>query len=508
MPSKNVKMKKKHNENIVEIKQHRHPVMWGGSIAILVLVVVTFIGAPLVRGLLKSGGEIIFGEYDGEDISYSGTNYFSRQLDNFVQKYQDTNKNNTNYQAQNYQIWKSAFDATVYHIAILQSAKRSGLHISEHRIDKALTQYGPYMENGKFSPELYKSATNSSRYSTRKLYREELIQQQYLSDIQSRISSSGEKKFIKAMSSPERNFEFVVFNFTGYPKEKVISYGKKNKKLFSQISINRISLKNDKKAAQTIYTQLKNNPSRFEELAQNQSTDIYADKGGDMGWVNYYSLKSDFSDQKDLNEVFSLKPGEMSKLIKTPYGFSIYRCNKAATNPDFASNDVIKQIRNYLLTTEKGIIEDYFVSRAQEFIKEAKISGFEKAGKSNNLGYHLTDYFPINYGNSYFLKQIKTIDGNKELDSISTDTRDLEIFFKIKKNEITEPVILNNSVVVAKMINERSVNPKELSFIDTYFTYLVKQFRQQALYKMILSSDKLKNNFLPVFSKTILKRYK
>ncbi len=506
MPSKDLKIVKKHKDNIVEEKQHKHPFLWGFSIAILFLIVITFIGAPLFRGLLKTGGEIIFGQYDGEDIKYTGNNYFSRQLDAFVQKYQNSSGSNSNSQAQLYQVWKGAFDSTVYHMAILRSARISGLHISEHRIDKALTQYGPYMDNGKFSPDLYKAASNAEKFATRKLFRENLIQQQYLSDIQSTISSSKEKLFIKNMSNPERNFEFVTLRFSTYPASEVAAYGKKNKKLFSRINISRISLKNDKKAAESIYTQLKANPSQFEDLAQNQSTDIYADKGGDMGWVKYYSLETDFSDRKNLDTLFTLKAGELSGLVKTPYGYSIYRCNNKAEDPDFTSDETIKDVRSYLLTTEKGKVEDYFVAQAKSFIQKAKTSGFDSAGSSMGLTYHLTDYFPINYGNSYFVKQIKTIDNSKDFDSVATDDRALKALFSIKKGELTDPIILTDSVMVAKMLDEKTISLDKLSFIDTYYSYLVNQYRQDALYKMFLSSDLLKNNFLSVFSKRILKR--
>ncbi len=509
MPSKNLKIVKKndskHKENIVEEKQHKHPFLWGFSIAILVLIVISFIGAPLFRGLLSKGGELIFGQYDGKDIKYTPNSYFARQLDAYVQKFQNTSNANTNYQYQTYQIWKSAFDSTVFHMAILDSAEKSGLYISDHKIDKALTQYGPYMDNGKFSPELYKVTPSSEKYATRQLYREELTQQQYLSDIQSTLTSKNEIEFIKSMSSPERNFEYVAFKFDKYPDSEVISYGKENKKLFTKINLNRISLKDDKKAAQAIYDKLKENPAQFEELAQNQSTDIYAEKGGDMGWVKYDSLKGDFADTKDLDSVFNLKQDELSSLIKTPYGYSIYRCNKEKTDPDFTSKEDIDDIRNYILTAEKGKIEDYFTAEAEKFIKTAKKDGFDKAGNQFGLTYHVTDYFPINYGNSYFMKQIRTLDDNKDLAPVATDERALTALFSVKKNELTEPIILDNSIIVARMIDERNVDPKDLAFIDTYYTYLVNQFRQEELYKMFLSSDKLKNNFLQVFSENILK---
>ena len=498
-------MPSKKKENIVEEKQHKHPFLWVFSIAVLVLIVISFVGAPLVRGLLSGGRDVVFGQFAGKDIKYTQNSYFARQLDAFVQKYQNTDTNNSNYQYQTYQIWKGAFDSTVFHMAVLDSAKESGLYISDHRVDKALTQYGPYMDNGKFSPEIYKSTPNSEKYATRQLYREELTQQQYLSDISSTISSKKELEFVKGMSSPERSFKYVAFNFSNYPDSEVAKYGKDNPVLFTKANLSRISLKDDKKAAEAVYGQLKENPARFEELAQNQSTDIYAEKGGDMGWVRYHSLKGDFSDQKDLDSVFALKAGDISQLIKTPYGYSVYRCNTEKTTPDFTAEEDLADIRNYLLVNEKGKIEDYFVAKAEDFRKEAEKAGFDSAGNGMDLTYHLTDYFPINYGNSYFMKQIKALDNDKELSSAATDERALKALFSLKKNETTDPLILNNSVVVAQMVDEREVASDELSYLDAYYSYLVDQFRQQELYNKFLSSDKLKNNFLSVFSQKILR---
>ncbi len=498
-------MPSKKKENIVEEKQHKHPFLWVFSIGILVLIVVSVIGAPLIRGLLSGGGDVVFGQFAGKDIKYTQNSYFARQLDNFVQKYQNTDTNNSNYQYQTYQIWKSAFDSTVFHMAILDSAKESGLYISDHRVDKALTQYGPYMDNGKFSPEIYRSTPNSEKYATRQLYREELTQQQYLSDVASTISSKKELEFVKGMSSPERSFKYVAFSFSKYPVSEVVKYGKDNPKLFAKANLSRISFKDDKKTAETVYGQLKENPARFEELAQNQSTDIYAEKGGDMGWVRYHSLEGDFSDQKDLDSVFALKAGDISTLIKTPYGYSVYRCNTEKTAPDFTAEDDLSDIRNYLLVNEKGKIEDYFVAKAEDFRKKAADEGFDSAGTGMDLTYHITDYFPINYGNSYFMKQIKALDNDKELSSAATDERALKALFSLGKNETTDPLILSSSVVVAQMVDEREVASSDMSYLDAYYSYLVDQFRQQELYNKFLSSDKLKNNFLPVFSQKILR---
>ncbi|MCK5154673.1 MAG: peptidylprolyl isomerase, partial [Spirochaetales bacterium] len=403
------KEKKKHMQdlNSVDRKKKQHPFLWIFSFGILVIIVISFVGAPLLGGLGGSGNGLVFGKYADTEIVYSYGTYFARQLDIMQNEYESTGSDN--YQYETYQIWKGAFDRTVFHTAILHSANESGLNISERRIDKALTQYGPYMDNGKFSAVLYNATSNADKYANRSIYSEELTQQQYLQDLGERLIPPAELKFIKSMSTTERNFIYVAFPVSEYPMNEVISYGNTNRSLFRKIDISRISLKDDENEANTILNQIKENPAIFEELAQNYSTDFYADKGGDMGIVSFYSLSGDISETGDTNSVFALTEGEISNLIKTPFGYSIYRCNSISRDFDLTNENEINSILEYMMTNEKGMIEDYFIAQADLFRNDALNNGFTETSSSMNRSYYTTDFFPINYGNSYFLKQVKTI---------------------------------------------------------------------------------------------------
>ncbi len=501
---KHKKEKKNHMQelNSVDRKKKQHPFLWIFSISILVIIVVTFVGAPLLGGLGGSSNELVFGKYADTEIVYSYGTYFARQLDIMQNEYESTDSDN--YQYETYQIWKGAFDRTVFHTAILHSSDESGLNISERRIDKALTQYGPYMNNGKFSAALYNATSNADKYANRSTYKEELTQQQYLQDISERRIPSEELKFIKSMSSTERNFEFVAFPISEYPMDEVIKYAKSNKTLFRKIDLNRISLKDDEKEANTILKQINENPAIFEELAQNYSTDFYADKGGDMGQVSYFSLSGDISEKVDTDSIFSLTEGEITKLIKTPYGYSIYRCNSTSQDSDLTNDNEVKSILDYMMTNEKGLIEDYLVAKAEVFRKEALLTGFTEASSSMNQSYYTTDFFPINYGNSYFLKQVKTIDENIYFNTVATDQRFLTSLFSLKENEITEPAIVGNAILVAQMISEQRMSEEELSYLDSFYPYLLTQIQQIELSSTFLKSELFTNNFISVFSKKIL----
>lgn len=59
----------------------------------------------------------------------------------------------------------------------------------------------------------------------------------------------------------------------------------------------------------------------FEEAVKQYSEDaISAKKGGDLGWVKQGAIHASFSDK-----AFSLKRGEVSEPIKTPYGFHLLK---------------------------------------------------------------------------------------------------------------------------------------------------------------------------------------
>lgn len=502
--NKQKKDKDKHMKelNSVDRKKKQHPFLWIFSISILVIIVISFVGAPLLRGFGSSGNKLVFGKYGNVEIEYAYGTYFARQLDILKDQYQSNGTDN--YQYETYQIWKGAFDSAVFHTAILYSASESGLYVSDRKIDKTLTQYGPYMDNGKFSPALYNATPSSDKNANRTTIREELIQQQYLQDIDGRFYSPSELSFIKKMSAFERNFRYVAFPISGYPLDEVSIYGNSNISTFRKIGLSRISLKDNAKEAEIILNQLKENPALFEELAQNHSTDFYAEKGGDMGQVTHYSLGGDISDNNDTDTIFALGEDEISELIKTPYGYSIYRCNKVSRETDLTDENELKNILNYMLINEKGMIEDYFIAQAGNFSNNANNEGFSVAASSMDLNYYITDYFPINYGNSYFLKQVKTADESIYFNTVANDQRFLTSLFSLKADELTEPAIVGDTILVAQMISEQEMTEEELSYMDSFYPYLVNQIQQIELNSIFLDSDLLTNNFINIFSQYIM----
>ncbi len=78
MPSRDFRratQKKGENvSDIIEKRHETHPFLYGFSVVVLVVVVVTFVlagpGGPLCRGGVGASGSIVFGSYNGHDIAY------------------------------------------------------------------------------------------------------------------------------------------------------------------------------------------------------------------------------------------------------------------------------------------------------------------------------------------------------------------------------------------------------------------------------------------------------
>lgn len=496
------KLKKASEQNTVERKRSQHPMMWVFSVIILVIVVVAFVVAPALGGRAGKSSRLIFGYYNGEAIEFLQGSYFERQRDAYAEQVQNaSDQNSDNYQWQALQVWKGAYDATVVHTAVLQQAERSGLHISEEELDRNIAKYGPYQKNGKFNAEVYRQTPNAEKIATRELFEENLLHDQWTRDLMSIPSSPAEKKFFAELATPERQFQYVGYSLTDYPEEEVLSYAEANLEQFSRINLSRISLNMDEKEAQDIYSQLTETPGRFEELAQNHSSDENAEKGGDMGWVRYHELVAAFEDSQKADKVFSLGRGEISELIETSYGWVIYRCDEPVALPDLEDPVEIEEVRSYLIQNDRGMVEDYFLADAATFIEAAEKSGFGIAARQNDLDVVTTNYFPINYGGSFFLKTIQSDDGSTLLSSAQSNDRVLKELFSLEKKGITEPFVLGRSIIVAQLLDERHTPEEQLQQIESYFSYIVGTFRNQEIRNHFLQSDKLEDNFMQVFSR-------
>ena len=501
--------KKQPASEAMQEKKRANPWLYGGSVVILIIIVVTFVGTPTVRSAAGGRGGVVFGKYAGREITYTQGGYFAQQRELLGERAQAAGEAVDNINVV-YQIWREAFVQTVRHMAILEDARLSRLYVSDDAVDQALIHYGPYLENGEFSEARYRRASAQQKYATRQLYREQLTQDQFLQDtISGVVSSKTEAQKLAAMAGTERSFRYVAFPFTSYPREKIVEYGTANAAKFARIKISRILLTGGKSEAESIKSRLDADPLRFEEIAKASSKDSYAAGGGAMGWQYRYDLELDFETPGPVDTIFALAPGQISPALEGKYGWMIFRCEEAALPIDLTLEEDRQTISTYLDRYEAGLVQDYFLEQAKSFVSRARTAGFDQTAVADSRIVGTTTSFPMNYQGVFFLKPVSA-EGETSATEASpfADALYSEEFFRqafgIREGEVSEPVVMQNAVVVLTLRAETGASQDDLAFMDDYYTYLRQQNLAADLEEALLDETRFVDNFDKVFSEYLM----
>lgn len=517
MPSKKLPVvnddRKKNEQNSVK----KNPFTYGGSIVILVLIIVAFIWMPSSGKILGKKNPYIFGYYKGKAIELVIGNFLHQRFlayNNYAQnQYQQgqsrVDPNNPYFLRQ---FWYQAYQDTVIRTALLDIAKTKKVAVSVSAVNEVIREReSEYMENGEFSPNLYQQTARTEQNSILKKHSENLVVEDTEETITStaRISDA-EKKYLDTLAATEKQFSVIAFKLSEYPEEEVTKYAKENSSLFRKVSLSKITITSGESLAKDIYRQLAENNRLFEDLAKQYSTDMYKDNGGKMGWVYKYEL--DTISENDIDLLFNLGKEEISPIIENDYGFSIYRCDESARDTDLASSEDLEKVRYYLNYQASGLIEDYFVAKANELRISALEKGMAAAAREIGKSVIQTSFFPVTYGTdnlqSYMGNRIlfkaPGVLGSAEnvLISASTNQGFLEDLNAIKVNEISEPLISGQHVMIASLSAEHTLSSEEMGYSapSKLFPLLAQQYYRSDFYSGIMESGYLEDNFQSVLN--------
>lgn len=475
-----------------------------GSLIILLICAFCFVILPAFTGTeTKNPNEIPpFGKYNGKEIKYEQGSDFTTFVQQYGQMYQQYGQqlDTSTY----YYIFSNAFNATIMQYAYTDAVKKSGYEVPQNAINREILPYFTD-ENGNYSSKMYRSAPEATKQELNDSFKKSLTASRFFDDnfgstnsfigpnaLYGLKTSSAELNFLKNYDNNKRGFNMAVFNLSNYPKEEKIAFGKENAAKFNKYDISAITV-SDKSTADKVLSRINKNEITFEDAISEYSTKSYSDTEGKLTSSYQYQIENMLEDASELSTVIGLGKDAVSSVIKTKSGYTIFKNNGDMVAPDFTSDSIVNLISSYLNAYESTRIEDYFTAKAKDFTVEAMKGDFENACLSNDAEFVEIDPFPLNYGNVSLLGTLNT--SSAGLSGADTNEAFLKKAFSMKLNEMSDPLVMNHSVVVIQYTIEVPASEIETSISGDELSGYDENSAQTA----VLSSDKLENNFSNVY---------
>jgi len=476
-----------------------HPFLFIGTVVVLVIVIVAFVLVPaIVPGEgARRGGDLIFGYYNKTPIKYVVNNYFYQVQQSLYQR-QRPNPEESNYLGTIGGIWRQAFEEAAVRIGILDEMKQAGFIAPENVVDREIAKLSMFQENGRFSSMKYRALDNSSRMNLWQQVQENYIVQAYISDMENLKSASNEASFIAAMASPQRNFDLAIFPLSSYPDSEVAAYAESHPELFSVVNLSRITITSSEREARQVLDSIKNASTTFEEAARNYSQDWAADRGGEMGMTMAFELQYDITDEKARADVINLGRGAVSELVKATSGWSIYRVNEAVRPADLSDSSQNNRIRYYLMSSMRGIPEDWMISKAEKFNEQVRKNGFDAAIADAELTKYSFGPIPLNYGNSALMGSVRS-SGIEELENAGNNQFFWKAAFSTPLNSPSSPLVVGDNIIVLFPLEEMPADENEIELIKSYFHYWISITVEDSYRLHFLNNEKMDDRFYDTF---------
>jgi len=117
-----------------------------------------------------------------------------------------------------------------------------------------------------------------------------------------------------------------------------------------------------------------------------------------------------------------------------------------------------------------------------------------------------TDYFPVNLENVFSFAPLQAI---PETDTPSNAVNSEDFFyraFSLGKDQASAPVVLDDQVLVLKLLAERQLPDTTTNLLGSWLDYVAGQSAQTDLTTQLLAPGKLTDNFEQTFSQVFSQR--
>ena len=192
----------------------------------------------------------------------------------------------------------------------------------------------------------------------------------------------------------------------------------------------------------------------FIQLAKKHSEDTGTkDQGGDLGFISQGQVVPEFE-----KAAFSLKPGEISEIVQTPYGFHILKVEEvveAKTEPlEKAKGQIEALLRN---RTARGLAYDAADQAFAVASKDKQLDGF---AKEKNLKIKETGFF--------------SPEDKTELDPKLKDAA-----FSLAKGDISPPLRIGEVFSVLQVVEKQDAQIPEFKEVEKKVSEIVLKDKQK-----------------------------
>jgi hypothetical protein len=466
---------------------------------IITYIILVLIAIVMVFGVFPSFGtrgassSIQFGTYDGKPIEFSYGNYFYRQYQTQAQQNRNTDEMGA------FEVWRGAFESTVFHTAVMKMAQSVGIRVAEKTLNQAIIDSGAYDTDGEFDREVYESASVERKNQIRTQIEENLPVQMVMGDIATILSPPKELEYIVEIGDAARSFSYVVFDASVYPDDLAQQYANANPAMFTLIDVSKITT-DTREQAEALRESLLAGDITFEEAAQENSIDAFAAEGGRAGVKYLYELQSDFANPEEVNVLFSTSEGTISTVFDGSVGAVLYRVERAPFMPDYADPEVLSDVKNYISTYDPESVSSYVETVATEFAEQSASTGdFEAVAKERGLSVITVGPTPINVGGSSYLTGFNYTDGGGYLRAISSDAESMRKLYSIPVGSVSDPLPTNGAFVVAQVTDEQPMDEEMREYLELIYPYMSQTQSQQDMVQAIFTSGRLEDNFLKTY---------
>jgi hypothetical protein len=469
----------------------QNPFIFVGTFVVLILVIVSFVLVPAIvpesSGTL-SPSKLTFGSYDGKPIVYTSGDFFYTMQQRIADQYKSSSVFTFTY----------AFQYAAIRMAVLDTMKKSGYEPPRTKVDETVAKMPPFQENGRFSRMLYNQLDPARRLALWHDVENDLISQRYYADMQSIAVSSKEADFIGNMAKTQRLFKITAFPYSSYPDSEIIAYVEKNPTPFTIVKLSQISINSSESDAKKVLQSIQSGGKDFEEVARSQSQDAYAQQGGGSFERSLFELESYVVSEDDRAALAGLKSGEFSPVYKSPAGWIFFRADADSKPADTADPVALSKIRSHLMISERGLIEDWLVAKADNFATRARNSGFDAAAAALDSPVGEFGPLPINYGNSSLFSTLN-VEASPALSFASTNENFWKTAFSTPVGQPSDSIILSGRddryVAVLFPVEETDGDDASVENIkNLYSSSWIENINNQRIEETILQSDKLIDN--------------